>query len=107
MYFNAAPSAPPTSINILEITSSSITVQWGPVNCIHRNGDITGYSLLYGVYGSWNATKNISGVATTQSTIQGLNSSTEYFTAVAAVNRAGTGIYSTAIFTLTNGTIFA
>ena len=45
----------------------------------------------------------ISGYATTQSTIQGLYSSTKYFTEVAAVNMAGTGVFSTAIFTLTNG----
>ena len=37
------PSAPPISVSVSEVTSSSITVQWGPVDCIHRNGDITDY----------------------------------------------------------------
>ena len=47
-----APSAAPTSVSVSEDTSSSITVQWGAVDCIHHNGDITGYSVLYGVQGS-------------------------------------------------------
>ena len=103
MYFLAAASAPPTFVNISGITSSSFTVHWGPVDCIHHNGDITGYSVRYGVRESWNKTMYISGDATTQSTIQVLYSSTKYFTEVAAVNNAGTGVFSTAIFTLTNG----
>ena len=49
-----APSAPPTSVNVSDVTPSSITVQWGPVDCIHRNGDITGYSVQYGnVESNW------------------------------------------------------
>ena len=47
-----APSTAPTSVSVYEVTSSSITVQWGAVNCIHHNGDITGYSVRYGVQGS-------------------------------------------------------
>ena len=43
-----APFTPPTSVSVSEVTSSSITVQWGPVDCIHRNGNITGYSMQYG-----------------------------------------------------------
>ena len=45
MAISLAPSAPPTSVSVSEVTSSSITVQWGPVDCIHRNGDITGYTV--------------------------------------------------------------
>ena len=42
-----APSASPDFVSIIEVTSSSITVQWEMVPCIHRNGDITGYSVRY------------------------------------------------------------
>ena len=41
MSFPPVPSAPPTSVATSDVTSSNITVQWGPVDCIHRNGNIT------------------------------------------------------------------
>ena len=92
----SAPSAAPTSVRESGVTSSSITVQWGAVNCIHHNGDITGYSVRYGVQGS-GSTQNmsVSGGDTSQTTIPGLNPSTNYSIQVAAVNSAGIGEYST------------
>ena len=72
-----------------------------PVDCIHRNGDITRYSVesvQYGEVGSGNAqTMPVSGGTSTETIISGLASSTEYAIQVAAVNSAGTGPYSTAI----------
>ena len=77
------------------MTSSSITVQWEAVDCIHRNGDITGYSVRYGVQGSGSTqTESVSGGAATEATISGLAAATNYSIAVAAVNSAGTGVYS-------------
>ena len=84
-----APSAAPTSVSVSEVTSSSITVQWGAVNCSDRNGDITGYSVRYGVQ-----TESVSGGGATQTIISGLTASTEYSIEVAAVNSAGIGDYS-------------
>ena len=90
-----APSSPPTSVSTSDVTSSSITVQWGAVDCIHRNGDITGYSVRYGVQGSGsNQTESVSGGATAEATISGLTPSTSYVVDIAAVNSAGTGVYS-------------
>ena len=93
--FSAAPSGPPTSVYATS-TSSSITVQWGIVECIHRNGDITGYSVQYGVVGSGSTqTMNISPEASvTEATISSVMSSTNYSIQVAAVNSAGIGVYS-------------
>ena len=89
------PSAPPTSFQVTGLTSSSITVQWGAVDCIHRNGDITGYSVRYGVQGSGSTqTESVSGGATTEATISGLTPSTSYVIDIAAVNSAGIGVYS-------------
>ena len=86
------------------MTSSNITVQWGAVNCIHINGDITGYSVRYGVQGSGSTqTRNVSGGDTRQTTIPGLNSSTNYSIQVAAVNGAGIGEYSTSHIIQTAG----
>ena len=106
MCFLPVPSATPTSVNISGVTSSNITVQWGPVDCIHHNGNITGYSVRYGVQGSGSThTLYISGGATTKVTITDLYFSTKYSIEVAAVNAVGTGIYTIAIFTTTNGMI--
>ena len=95
MTFPPAPSAAPTSVSVSEVTSSSITVQWGAVDCIHRNGDITDYSVRYGVQGSVSTqTKTVSGASVTETTLSGLIPYTTYSIAVAAVNSAGTGVYS-------------
>ena len=90
-----APSSPPTSVSTTDVTSSSITVQWGAVDCIHRNGDITGYSVQYGVQGSGSTqTESVSGGATTDATISGLTKDTSYDIELAAENSAGVGVYS-------------
>ena len=84
-----------------DVNSSSITVQWGPVDCIHHNGDITGYSVRYGVYGSNTQTMSVLGGAATESTITGLKSATNYSIQVAAVTSVGIGVHSTPTTTLT------
>ena len=92
-----APSAAPTSVSVPEedVTSSTITVQWGTVDCIHHNGDITGYSVRYGVQGSGSTqTRDVSGGGATHILISGLISSTNYTVEVAAENSVGTGVYS-------------
>ena len=102
--FSSAPSASPTFVSVSEVTSSSITVQWGAVDCIHRNGDITGYTVAYGVQGNGNTqTVNISGGEATQTIISELTPSTNYSIEVAAVNSVGTGVYNNLIFHLTRG----
>ena len=92
-YIPPAPSVPPTSVSVSEVTSSSITVQWGPVNCIHHNGDITGYSVQYGEVGS-GSTQTVSVTADTSVIISGLSTATNYTYQVAARNAAGLGVYS-------------
>ena len=88
------------------MTSSSITLCWRPVDCIDRNGNIIGYSLRYWVHGSAaKQTAHFSGGSTTEATIGGLDAATNYSIEVAAVNRAGPGVYSEVIFVATQGTI--
>ena len=97
-----APSAAPTSVSVSEVTSSSITVQWGAVDCIHRNGDITGYSVRYGVQGSGNTQNmSVSGGSVTEATVQNLMFFTTYSIEVAAVNSAGAGAYSDIVTNMT------
>ena len=95
IYYFPAPSAAPTSVSIFDVTNSSITVQWGLVDCIQRNGDITGYSVQYGVQESGSTqTMSVSGGATTEGTLSELNAASTYSIEVAAVNSVGTGVYS-------------
>ena len=102
--FFSAPSAAPTSVSVSEVTSSSITVQWGAVDCIHRNRDITGYSVQYGVWEN-ESTRTRSVSDATEITIAGLVSSTLYEIQVAAVNSAGVGVYSVVFEGTTEGTV--
>ena len=92
---HTAPSAAPTFVSVSEVTSFSITVQWGAVDCIHRNGDITGYSMRYGVQGSGSTqTMSVSGG---NATILSVMPSTNYSIEVAAENSNGTGVYSDSV----------
>ena len=96
-----APSAAPTSVSVSEVTFSSITVQWGAVDCIHHNGDITGYSVRYGVQVNGEGERTVEMASGDSSggmyQISGLSAATVYTIEVAAVNIAGTGVYSTPI----------
>ena len=89
---SVAPTDPPTPVSASS-SSTSITVQWGPVDCIHRNGDITGYSVQYGEMGS-ESTQTVNVTEETSKTISGLSTSTNYTYQVAARNSAGLGPYS-------------
>lgn len=89
------PSAAPNFVRVSEVTSSSITVEWGEVDCIHQNAEITGYSVQYSVKESMSTESiSVSGRAATGATITALRQSTIYLIRVAAVNAVGIGIYS-------------
>ena len=101
-----APSAAPTPMS-LGSTTSTVTVQWGAVDCIDRNGDITGYSVRYGVEETAEGDRTVK-MATGDSsggmyTISGLSPATVYTVEVAAVNSADTGVYSIPITVVTVG----
>ena len=99
--FPSAPSAPPTNVSTLNVTSSTIIIQWGRVNCKHHNGLIIGYSVSYGVQGNINTTMNISGGSVNNTIISNLLVSTAYEIEVAAVNSAGVGVFSPVILAYT------
>ena len=100
MFIYAAPSAAP-NVTQTFATSYSITINWEfLVPCEHIKGDIiTGYSVRYGEMGP-NMTDmsvlNIAGASVTEATISNLTLSTNYSIQVAAVNSAGTGVFSSA-----------
>ena len=91
--FHTVPSAPPNSVSVSHVTSSTITIQWGRVNCSHHNGYLTGYSVRYGVQGSQNTQiMNVSEQNT--ATISKLITSATYGIEVAAINNVGVGMFS-------------
>ena len=84
----------------------NINVHWGPVDCIQRNGEITGYLVQYAVVeNSTTQTVDVSG-DTNETTITGLEPATSYSIQVAAVNSAGKGVYSNATVVTTKGIVF-
>ncbi|CAI8031727.1 Receptor-type tyrosine-protein phosphatase F, partial [Geodia barretti] len=87
----AAPSGSPASITVGTLTANSVTLQWGEVACLERNGEITGYTVT--AANSDGVVKGTSSVNVDarQATISGLTPSTQYTVSVAAVNGAGTG----------------
>ena len=101
-----APSAAPTPMS-KGSTSSSITVQWGAVDCIDHNGNVTGYSVRYGIQGSAEGDRTVEMTTGDSSggihTISGLSAATVYTVEVAAVNSVGTGVYSDSITVVTIG----
>ena len=48
----------------------------------------------------------VPGSATTETTVSGLHSATDYSIEVAAVNRAGIGAYSASLFVVTSGKMY-
>ena len=105
--FYPAPSAAPASVNVSALNYSSIIVHWRTVDCVQRNGDITGYLVRYwevegGGREGESDTKTAPGDETRRITLTGLAPLTEYSVEVAAVNRAGVGVYSSLLRTVTH-----
>ena len=95
MLFSAVPSGSPTVVSATTSTSTTITVHWEPVDCIDSNGVLTGYSVQYKVVESGTGgTMSVTDGSALQLRIKGLSTTTDYSVSVAAVNSAGTGVYS-------------
>ena len=88
-----APSAPP-EVSVTLVTSYFIVLRL-EVQCEHQNGDITGYFVKYRECGN-ETVMNITKVEVTEITIFNLMSFTCYSFKVAAINSAGTGLFSNA-----------
>ena len=88
------PSAPPAGLTAFNVAPTSFSVQWENVPCIQRNGDITGYSVRYGVLGNGGMetlTMVVPDVLMTNLT--GLVPDTSYLVQVAGVSGEGVGVY--------------
>ena len=96
---------------VSSVDSSSININWGKVPCQHRNGEITGYAVVYRkVLSSGNGERRQTQegmvmVNGQTATINNLDPLTEYSVMVAAVNSAGTGVFSEPVIAVTRGKI--
>ena len=86
-----APSDGPASVIAGTITANSITVQWKEVPCLHRNGEIIGYTVVARTSGEDDLFIDVDVDDGREATVSGLHPSTTYSVAVAAVNSAATG----------------
>ena len=98
-----APSVAPTIKMYYEVNEFSFTVNWDPVPCIDQNGNITDYFVQYTAVG-----QNRAQTVSVSEDVNGINitvlmPSTNYSVEVAAVNSAGTGVYSNPIYKITLG----
>ena len=90
MLLSTVPSGT-VSVSAGIVTANSITVQWEEVSCLHRNGEITGYTVLVRTSGEDERVVNVNDGNARSATVSGLTSETLYTVLVAAVNNAGTG----------------
>ena len=100
----SAPSAPPASVTTEVTVFRIVRVWWGPVDCRHHNGEITGYAVMYSESEGDRTVQMVSGNSSGGTTIiTGLAPATLYVVQVAAVNSADIGVYSSATFVDTKG----
>ena len=88
---STVPSSTVVSLSHGTVTVNSITVQWEEVPCLHRNGEITGYTVVARTSGEDDRVINVNDGHARSATISGLTPSTQYTVLMAAVNGAGTG----------------
>ena len=100
---HTAPSAAPTSVSVSQVASTNITVQWEVVDCISRNGNITGYSVRYGRVERDRTVVVVSGSNVTEATITNMMPTS---IEVAAMNSVGVGVYSEPVMVTTHDSKF-
>ena len=88
---STAPTRGPASVSAGTVTNNSITIQWEELSCLHRNGEITGYTVVTIHSEKVVKTVDVDVDDGREATLSGLTSRTQYNISVAAVNSAGTG----------------
>ena len=79
-------------------TATNISISWTQISCIDRNGDITGYRILYGPVNTAHVTLDHQSTSTSRD-FTGLIPFTIYTFSVSGVNSQGAGAFSSeAIF---------
>ena len=85
-----APTGAPQGLSVQSVMATSVVLTWNEMDCLQRNGDITGYMIQY-----VRDSQLITDLSSTRTyTVQELIPFTEYSFSVAAVNSVGTGPFS-------------
>ena len=98
LYIFSAPSGMPQNLAIISSTSTSVTISWNSVECIHRNGLIIHYIVSYSELE--NGIPTIKTVRSSEPddggsyTATGLEPSASYLFLVAAINSIGLGPFA-------------
>ena len=98
----SAPSVGP-DVTVSNVTSSTITIQWGMIPCIHQNGNITGYSVTIDTKGT-GSTQTLGNLSGASTTLLHLTPETTYEIRVAGVNTEGIGVSTNISATTLTGT---
>ena len=93
LYLPSAPSGPPVSVTSSNVVPNSFSIQWQTVHCVHQNGDITSYSVQYGIQGNEHTETVVVPSSDQATTLTGLEPDTIYLVQVAGVNAQGVGDY--------------
>ena len=94
------PTGPPQNVSFSQ-SSTSVTVSWDAIECLERNGEITGYTVVFQKQGGARVPGEVNVIERTF-TASGLTPHTNYTFRVAGVNSNGTGSFSANLIILTN-----
>ncbi len=87
IYYIIAPFGAPQDLTTTDVDFTNVTIEWDPVECSQRNGEIDGYRLIY--YPTMNSDDNesilIDGSNTNTFTIIGLQPRVNYTLILRAV----------------------
>lgn len=92
-FFLVAPSSPPQQVNIF-VAARGFNASWNSIDCMERNGPITGYVAELRQLGGATVNRSVVGRAFSA---DGLVPDTRYTFRVAGVNMNGAGPFSRAI----------
>ena len=95
---HTAPSSPPLRLRARVISSTSIFVQWQSIPAVQRNGNITGYQVLY-TYPE--GPFRIDRIAVTSITLRNLVVNELYSISVRGMTSAGAGPYCDPVYKVT------
>ena len=87
---STAPTSCPVNVTAGIVTAKRFTVFWEEVPCLHRNGEINGYTVVARALGEADRV-NVSDGGNREATFSGVTPNIQYTVYVAAVNSAGTG----------------
>jgi len=95
----SGPGAAPENFTAQSLAIGNIQLSWNPPPADKRFGIITGYFIKYQTIDGRNP--NDTTVSGLTATLMGLESNTSYLVTVAAINSAGTSMFSSSVTVIT------